>query len=61
MKSADARERGNWTGLSVRQQQQETLNGSVLPRSPLAAVVGLAALILISRALFRAREVKGSL
>jgi hypothetical protein len=48
-----AYEGGNWLGLGMKQQRQEMPNGSVLPRSPLAAVVGLTALVLVSRSLFR--------
>jgi NAD(P)-dependent dehydrogenase (short-subunit alcohol dehydrogenase family) len=44
---------GKWTGLGMK-QLQEMLNGSGLLRSLLAAVVGLVAMVLLSRALFRA-------
>jgi hypothetical protein len=43
----------NWLGLGMKQQRQEMSDGSVLPRSPLAAVVGLTALVLVSHSLFR--------
>ena len=45
-------ERENWTRLHKNKQPQEAPNGSVLPRSPLAAIIGLAALVLVSRSLF---------
>jgi len=54
-KSTDAYERGNGIGFGVSQQQGEMPSEHILPRSPLAAVVGLAALLLVARALFRAR------
>src|SRR5262245_18811438 len=40
-------EGGNLTRLARRKPRQEIPNGSVLPRSPLGAVIGLAALVLV--------------
>ena len=52
--SANARERRKWTGFGIRPQRHETLNGSIVPRSPLGAVVGLVAVMLVARSLCRA-------
>jgi hypothetical protein len=48
------REHGERTGIEANQPRSERLNGRVVPRSPLAAVVGLAVLVLLARSLAKA-------
>ena len=46
-------------GAAMKPRRREAPDGSALPRSPLAAVVGLAALLLVARALRRVNPTKG--
>jgi hypothetical protein len=48
-------ERGEWSTGEMRPPRPETVNGSVLPRSPLATIVGLSVVVVLIRSLVKVR------